>query len=126
VGKLVGTGWRVGRAVDVRRVAQVVAARARSTVEHRGKDVLRRLHIPLRDDLGTELLALARRGVASHFIFAAADPGGAMLAEQGGSAVPRLVASGALAIRVIDGPDHTFTPRWSHSVLLDAIATAVA
>jgi alpha/beta superfamily hydrolase len=112
--------------VDVQRVAKIVLARARQTAEHRGKDVLRRLRVPLRDDLGTDLLALARRGVAIRFIFSASDPGPAMLAEQGGSAVARLVSSGALAIRVIDGPDHTFTPRWSHPLLLDAIAAAVA
>jgi hypothetical protein len=42
------------------------------------------------------------------------------------SAVARLAASGTLRVRVIDGPDHTFTPRWSHPLLVDAIAQAVA
>src|SRR5262249_19817521 len=112
--------------VDVRRVARVVLARARHAAEHRAKDVLRRLRVPLRNALGTDLLALARRGVAIRFIFSASDPGPAMLAEQGGSAVSRLEASGALRIAVIDGPDHTFTPRWSHPLLLDAIASALS
>jgi alpha-beta hydrolase superfamily lysophospholipase len=112
--------------VDVGRVAKIVMTRARQAAEHRGKDVLRRLRVPLKDDLGTDLLALARRGVAMRFIFSASDPGAAMLAEEGGSAVTRLVESGALSIRVIDGPDHTFTPRWSHPLLLDAIASATA
>jgi hypothetical protein len=49
-----------------------------------------------------------------------------MLLEQGGSAVPRLEAAGTLSIDMIDGPDHTFTPRWSHPLLLEAIARAVA
>jgi alpha/beta superfamily hydrolase len=112
--------------VDVRRVAKVVVARARNAAEHRAKDVMRRMRVPLRNDLGTDLLALARRGVAIRFIFSASDPGPAMLAEQGGSAVTRLEASGALRVQVIDGPDHTFTPRWSHPLLLDAIASALS
>jgi pimeloyl-ACP methyl ester carboxylesterase len=111
--------------VDVRRVAQVVAERARSIAEHRAREVARRLRVPLRDDLGSELYALGRAGVAIHFVFAAGDPGHSMLFEQGGSAVTRLERAGQLAIEIIDGPDHTFTPRWSHPLLLDAIARAV-
>ena len=41
------------------------------------------------------------RGVAMRFIFAAGEPGRAMLAEQGGSAVARLERAGKLSIDVI-------------------------
>jgi pimeloyl-ACP methyl ester carboxylesterase len=112
--------------VDVGRVARVVAERARSIVEHRARDVARSLRVPLEDDLGSELLALGRRGVAIRFIFAGDDPGRAMLVEQGGAAVSRLTRDGTLSVDVIDGADHTFTPRWSHPLLLDAIERAVA
>jgi pimeloyl-ACP methyl ester carboxylesterase len=112
--------------VDVGRVARVIAERARSIAEHRGREALRRLRVPLRDDLGSELYALGRAGVAIRFIFAAGDPGRAMLEEQGGSAVPRLESKRALSIDVIDGPDHTFTPRWSHPLLLEAMIRAVS
>jgi hypothetical protein len=60
------------------------------------------------------------------FVFAGDDPGRFVLAEEGGSVVPRLQGSGALSIQVIDAADHTFTPRWSHRPLLDAIAQALA
>jgi pimeloyl-ACP methyl ester carboxylesterase len=106
--------------VDLRRVARIVAERARSMAEHRLRDVLRQLRVPLRDDLGSEILALARRGVAMRFIFAGGDPGRAMLLEQGGSAVDRVTS-----VEVIEGPDHTFTPRWSHPLLEAAIMRAV-
>jgi pimeloyl-ACP methyl ester carboxylesterase len=111
--------------VDVGRVARVVAERVRAIAEHRGRELARRLRVPLHDDLGSELYALGRRGVAIRFIFASDDPGRAMLVEQGGSAVPRLEAQGKLSIDIIAGPDHTFTPRWSHPLLLDAIVRAV-
>ena len=119
--------WRklLSGGVDVRRVARVVAERARAIAEHRAREALRRLRVPLRDDLGSELYTLGRAGVAIRFIFAADDPGRAMLVEQGGSAVPRLTAQGKLSIDVIAAADHTFTPRWSHPLLLEAILRAV-
>ncbi|MBV8762380.1 MAG: hypothetical protein JO257_34165 [Deltaproteobacteria bacterium] len=111
--------------VNVRRVARVVAERARSVAEHRGREVLRRLRVPLTDDLGSELYALGRAGVSTRFVFAGEDPGHAMLIEQGGSAVERLGKQGKVAVEVIDGPDHTFTPRWSHALLEAAIRRAI-
>jgi alpha/beta superfamily hydrolase len=127
-GKALDAGaWRrvLRGEVDLRRAARVIAERARAIAVNRAKDLARRLRVPLPDDLGSELLAVARRGVAVRFVFASGDPGLAMLREQGGSAVARLEREGALAITTIDGPDHTFTPRWSQPLLLDAIARAV-
>ena len=123
----VGAWKRVLRGeVDVKRAARVVAERARSLATSRAKDLARRLRVPLADDLGSELLAIARRGVATRFVFAGGDPGLAMLREQGGSAIAQLERAGKLAIEVIEGPDHTFTPRWSQPLLVEAIARAVA
>jgi pimeloyl-ACP methyl ester carboxylesterase len=112
--------------VDVRRVAKVAASRARSILEHRARDLARELRLPLTDDLASELAALGRRGTRMHFIFSASDPGRAMLLEQGGTTVERLRKSGKLAIDVIDRTDHTFTARWAHPRLLDAITAAVS
>lgn len=106
--------------VDLTRVARIVYERGRSLAENRARDVLRRLRVPLKDDLGSELEQLARRGVAMSFIFAGDDPGRAMLHEQGGGSVKRVTS-----IEVIDGPDHTFTPRWSHPLLEAAIVRAI-
>jgi len=111
--------------VDLRRVARVVAARARSVAEHRARDVLRRLRVPLENDLGSELYALGRAHVAMRFVFAGGDPGRALLVEQGGSAVTRLASKGRLNVEVIAGADHTFTPRWSHPLLEAAIVRAI-
>ncbi len=112
--------------VNLWRVVQVLARRALAITEHRTRDVLRRLRVPLHDDLGTELLGLGRRGVAMRFILAGDDPGHTLLIEQGGSAVTRLKAAGRLAVQLIPDADHTFTRRWTHPLVLDAIASAVA
>ena len=109
--------------VDLERLARVVATRLRATVARRIREGLRRLHVPLRD-LGSELAALARNGTAIHFVFAADDPGRAMLAEEAGSVVDRLARAGTLAIDVIENADHTFTPRWSHPLLIETVIRA--
>jgi len=123
-----GVSWRklLRGDVDLKRVADVVLRRMGSAFSRPWRELRRRLHVPHRDDLGAKLESLARRHVAMRFVFAGDDPGRFVLAEEGGSVVPRLQGSGALSIQVIDAADHTFTPRWSHRPLLDAIAQALA
>ncbi|MFT3790701.1 MAG: alpha/beta hydrolase [Rudaea sp.] len=122
-----GASWKklLRGEVDVGRAVQMVARRLLAAVAGRGRDVLRHLGVPLHEDLGSELLALARRGVAMEFIFAGGDPGVALLADEAGSVVRRLAGDGKLTIRTIDGAGHTFTPRWSQPLLLDAIVEAL-
>lgn len=108
--------------VDLRRVAGIVGRRVRNSALGRAREVMRRLHVPLKNDLGRELQQLARRGVAVHYIFVPSDPGEAMLREEAGSVVNRVKS---ITIENIPGPDHTFTPRWSHPVLIDAIKRAL-
>ncbi|HET6431951.1 hypothetical protein [Dyella sp.] len=122
-----GASWRkvLRGDVDLVRVAKIVLHRARHAAARPLRDLARRLHWPLRDDLGTELAGLAQRGVALRFIFAADDPGQQLLLDEGGAVVRRLAASGHLRTRVIDGADHTFTARWTHPILLDAITEAI-
>jgi len=121
------TSWKklFAGQVDLRRVAKVLWLRASSWLGRPLRDLLRRIGMPLAGDLGAQLDALAKRGVALRFIFADDEPGRVLLAEQGGSVVPRLSGTGVIGIDVIDGADHTFTPRWSHPQVLDAIAAAI-
>ena len=60
-----------------------------------------------------------------HFVFAAGDPGFDLLRIQGGSMFPSLKRRRELTVDVIDGPDHTFTPVWSHPILLDRLTDLV-
>lgn len=122
-----GTSWRklLHGQVDIVRVARVLLHRFFGAVRRPLRDAMRRLRVPLVDDLGSELDVLARRGVALRFIFAEGDPGQQLLAEQGGSVVPRLVAGGQLGVCIIPGTDHTFTALWAHPIALDAICAAL-
>ncbi len=111
--------------VDVKRVARTVALRIKGALEHRGRDVLRRLRVPLTDDLGSELLALGRKGARINFVFAGSDPGHALLVEQGGSVVPQLERAGRLSVEMIANADHTFTARWAHPLVVAAVIRAL-
>ena len=101
--------------------ARVAAWYLRNGCKRMGKGAAHLLHIPLHDDLGSDLLALARRGVRVHFLFSANDPGRTVLATEAGSTVSRLRRAGKLTMRIVEGPDHTFTQRWGQVLLRNAI-----
>ena len=110
---------------DVRRLARIATMRVRDAAASRAKDLARRLGLPLADDFGTALVRLAKRGVAITYIFCAAEPGLVHLRERAGASLARLERRGQLALRIIDGPDHTFTPVSSHAWLVDEVAAAM-
>jgi hypothetical protein len=109
----IGNAWRVYR--------HRLAAIARYSL----RDLLRTLRVPLSEDLASELSAAVAGGTALHFIFAEGEPGLPMLHEQAGRVVEQLHRRGALEIAVIEGTDHTFTPRWSHAPLLASVRSAL-
>lgn len=111
--------------VKVRAVVDILRKRAISLLEYRVRDVARRIGRPFPDDLGADLEKIAKQRVTTHFMFAASDPGFELLRIGAGAAVPRLRASGKLRVDVIDGPDHTFTPLWSHAPLLERLEAAL-
>lgn len=110
---------------NARVVAQVVAQRAAGVAERRIRNVAQRVGFRRRDDLGAALETLAGRRVMLHFIFSERDPGLALLHEQGGAAVTRLLESRQFNIQRIASADHTFTPLWSHWRLLEAFDKAI-
>ena len=111
--------------VAVGRAVRVLAWRVLGRLRERLLDMARALRLPLRHDLGCQLQSLAQRGVTVHYIFAADEPAPSMLKSMAGNVVPRLVRRGQASVQTIDGPDHPFTPRWSHPWLLDAIERAL-
>lgn len=106
---------------DPRVVAQFVGRRAADVAGRRALNLAQKFGYRRSDDLGAALETLARRDIKLHFIFAEDDPGFALLHEQGGAAVSRLEKAGKLSIHCLVGPDHTFTPLWSHSRLAETL-----
>ena len=85
------------------------------------REIARWLRLPLRDDLGTHLLALARRGTRVYFLYSETDPGRAVLATEAGSVTARLRRQGHCAMQVFQGADHTFTQRWAQQSLSETL-----
>ncbi|MDB4969832.1 MAG: hypothetical protein JWN44_5521 [Myxococcales bacterium] len=100
--------------VMVRRVGLVARGRARALARQAG--------IKIGDDLALELQDVTRKKIALRFLFAAGDPGVSLLKTQGGATVDKLRRQGQLGIDVIDGADHTFTPLWSHPLVIASLA----
>ncbi len=75
----------------------------------------------LRNDTGTELMALARRRVAVHVICADQDRGAALLNLEAPHAVKALLRSGDLSLETVTEADHLFTSRQSRERLLVAL-----
>lgn len=117
--KLLSGGVRIGP------IVRVLLRRVGMLAEHHVRNLLRSSGVRMQDDLGTNLMALAQRGVAMRFVFSASDPGRKLLLEQGGSVVGSLMDQGALEMQVIEGADHTFTPLWSQLILIDTLLRAI-
>ena len=81
------------------------------------RDVLRDCGVRVSDDLGGDLLELARAGVGIHFFFSTGDPGETLLKLQGGRAVGRLQRAGKLTVDRIPGADHDLSFRRDRALL---------
>lgn len=110
--------------VDLRRLASSLWTRATDRASAAVEQVARRLGKPLATDLGAQLSRLVKRGVQPTFIFSGGEPDLVMFREHVGPLLGKLEHAG-LALRVVDGADHTFTPMWSQAVLVDEVAAAL-
>ena len=110
--------------VDLRRLTRSVVTRVRERAEVRVAALARKLGRPLAGDLGADLMTLIKRGVAPTYVLCVGDPQLTRFREMVGPMLPKLEQAG-LVCRVIEGPDHTFTPLWSQDVLADEMAAAL-
>ena len=81
------------------------------------RDAARAARLPLADDVGAALQAIARRGVAIHVVVADDDGAGQLLRLHAGRAVAALRRRGALQLDVIAHADHIFMSRSSRARL---------
>jgi len=103
--------------VDVSEAAHLVARRIAFRAKTVMKSAARAAGRPMAEDLGGELELVAARAVGLRFVFSVGDPGEDLLRLEGGGMVRRLLRQRKLTIQRIAGPNHAFTPRWSHHAL---------
>jgi dienelactone hydrolase len=93
--------------VNVLRIVKIYMQRPLLATESALRDIARRLHLRLPNDLGTELEEVVARGVRVVFVFARGEPGIELLKLQAGNSVKRLAER--CRIHTINGGDHVFT-----------------
>ena len=95
--------------VNVQVILRALAGRAWQSARSAVRDLARLLRWPLRDDLGSELRQVTRRGVQVQFVFAASDPGLALASQEAGRSWQRLVRAGRVRLATVEQADHTFS-----------------
>jgi alpha-beta hydrolase superfamily lysophospholipase len=93
--------------VNVLRIVKISMQRPLMAAESTFRDIARRLHLRLPNDLGTELEEVVARGIKVVFVFARGEPGIDLLKLQAGASVKRLAER--CRIHTINGGDHVFT-----------------
>jgi alpha-beta hydrolase superfamily lysophospholipase len=101
--------------VNTWRIAKIYFYRPLMGLESKLRDIARRLHIQLPNDLGSELEEIHSRGVRIVFVFARGEPGIDLLKLEAGSSVKRLGES--CRIHYIDGGDHIFSQSGPRAIL---------
>jgi alpha-beta hydrolase superfamily lysophospholipase len=107
--------------VDLKRAARTVGRYFADRLRGRARRLARGAGLGVGEDLAAELRALVGKHVQLGFVFSAGDPGIRLLRTHGGPTVEQLRRDGQLSIEIIEGPDHTFTPLWSHPVLTSTL-----
>jgi hypothetical protein len=92
-----------------------------------GRDLARRLGMPLKDDIERELKVVAQRGMTRlQFVFAENEPGLTLLRKGAPNALAPLQAQGRLCIETLSGADHTFTRQEARQRLFDVVNAGLA
>ena len=106
--------------VNILRIVRIYLQRPLLAVESTLRDIARRMHLRLPNDLGTELEEIVARGVRVVFVFARGEPGIGLLKLQAGTSVKRLAER--CRILTINSGDHTFTRRASRAIMEDIVS----
>jgi hypothetical protein len=97
----------LGGRVNMLRIAKIYVYRPLLALESTLRDMARRMHIRLPNDLGSELEEIVRRGVKTVFVFARGEPGIDLLKLEAGSSVKRLGEQ--CRVHIVDAGDHVFS-----------------
>jgi pimeloyl-ACP methyl ester carboxylesterase len=101
--------------VNVLRVAKIYLYRPVLELESRLRNLARRMHLRLPNDLGSELEQIDKRRVRIVFVFARGEPGIDLLKIQAGSSVNRL--ADRCRMHIVEGGDHIFSQSGPRGVM---------
>ena len=111
--------------VDLPRVARLLGARVADVARDQVSPILEKVRAP-RDEVLTAFRATIARGIDTYLVFCSGDPGLDNIQGHLGRGLRRLGApgprDGRVKMDIVEGPDHTFTPLWSHARLMELLA----
>ena len=113
--------------VNLRGVAGILSRRAMGHVEH-WREVIRTRVLrgePDHSPVARNFLALSKRGVDVLMVLGANDLGVDCMAEHLGPGARLMARRQNFRLVLIEGSDHTFTPRWSQTHLCEVISDHV-
>jgi pimeloyl-ACP methyl ester carboxylesterase len=106
--------------VNVLRVAKIYLYRPVLELESRLRNLARRMHVHLPNDLGSELEQIDKRRIRIVFVFARGEPGIDLLKIQAGSSVHRL--GDRCRMHIVDGGDHIFSQSGPRAVMMKILS----
>ena len=93
--------WRI--------ILRTVYRRFAAELQYSLKELSRLAGISFSEDLAVDLATTAHHGIRMRFVFSTTSPGLALLRQQGGRMVSKLIERGDISIDLIPDTDHTFT-----------------
>jgi alpha-beta hydrolase superfamily lysophospholipase len=106
--------------VNILRILKIYMLRPLLEAESTLRNIARRLHLRLPNDLGTELEEIVARGVRVVFVFARGESGIGLLKLQAGSSVKRL--GERCHIHTINSGDHVFTRSGPRAIMQKVVS----
>ncbi|MDZ7812995.1 MAG: hypothetical protein U5L74_07710 [Ideonella sp.] len=107
--------------VHVKVIAQALMARLSGRVQSVVRDLGRRLHWPLSEDMVSDLRQVIRHQRPLTFVFSEGDPGHALLHQQAGPFLRTLIAGASVHLATISRADHTFSTRSGRDSLYNCL-----
>jgi pimeloyl-ACP methyl ester carboxylesterase len=101
--------------VNIYRVVQIYIQRLYVAILFAMRNLARRLHLRLPNDLGRELKEIVARGISVVFVFAPGEPGIDLLKLEAGSMLDRL--GSRCRIHILERGDHVFSHHDSRAAL---------
>ncbi len=115
--------------VDIPRVARLLGTRVADVARDQVSPLLEMVRAP-QDEVLTAFRATVARRIDTYLVFCSSDPGLDNIQAHLGRGLRRLgppgPQDGKVAMDIIEGPDHTFTPLWSHARLMDLLTRHLA
>ncbi len=111
--------------VDVNRALDLLGDRVANKLRDKLQPVREALGLQAENQVISAFRATVGSGIDTVLILCRDDPGLDYLQSHLGEGLIRLPKASTIRVEIVDGPDHTFTPLWSHQLLANLLTRHV-